>query len=156
MAVKGLNYFSSLIRCVVLCVRARVCAYVHAYVRAHAHARVCLCMGRGVVVVVVAAAAAAVAQYWPTDDDASSRPLKEDRRALPFPCLPAPRDRWRDVLRFVPVGSVFSFSTPHIFREASHLRCCFARQSVCLVVSLLSGMSRAVHPQEISKVDVDH
>ena len=30
---------------------------------------------------------------------------------------------------------------------------CFARQSVC---SLHSGMSWAVHPQEFSKVDVDH
>ena len=33
---------------------------------------------------------------------------------------------------------------------------CFARQSLCSVVSLHSGMSRAVHPQEFSKVDVDH
>ena len=31
---------------------------------------------------------------------------------------------------------------------------CFARQSVCSVISLHSGMSRAVHPQEFSKVDV--
>ena len=30
---------------------------------------------------------------------------------------------------------------------------CFARQSIC---SLQSGMSRAVHPQEFSKVDVHH
>ena len=33
---------------------------------------------------------------------------------------------------------------------------CFARQSICSVISLHSGMSRAVHPQEFSKVDVDH
>ena len=33
---------------------------------------------------------------------------------------------------------------------------CFARQSTCSVVSLHSGMSRAVHPQEFSKVNVDH
>ena len=33
---------------------------------------------------------------------------------------------------------------------------CFARQSVCSVVSLHTGMSRAVHPQEFPKVDVDH
>ena len=33
---------------------------------------------------------------------------------------------------------------------------CFARQCICSVVSLHSGMSRAVHPQEFSKVDVDH
>ena len=34
--------------------------------------------------------------------------------------------------------------------------CCFARQSMCLVIFLHSGMSRAVHPQELPKVDVDH
>ena len=33
---------------------------------------------------------------------------------------------------------------------------CFSRQSVCSVISLHSGMSRAVHPQECLKVDVDH
>ena len=33
---------------------------------------------------------------------------------------------------------------------------CFARQSICSGVSLHSGISRAVHPQEFSKVDVDH
>ena len=32
----------------------------------------------------------------------------------------------------------------------------FACQSICSVVSLRSGMFRAVHPQEFSKVDVDH
>ena len=32
---------------------------------------------------------------------------------------------------------------------------CFARQSICSVVSLHSGMSRAERPQEFSKVDVD-
>ena len=32
----------------------------------------------------------------------------------------------------------------------------FARQSICSVVSLDSGMSRAEHPQEFSKVDFDH
>ena len=33
---------------------------------------------------------------------------------------------------------------------------CFSRQSVCSVLSLHSGMSRAVQPQEFAKVDVDH
>ena len=33
---------------------------------------------------------------------------------------------------------------------------CFSRQSVCSVISLHSGMSRAVHRQEFSEVDVDH
>ena len=32
----------------------------------------------------------------------------------------------------------------------------FPRQSICSVVSLQSGMSKAVQPQEFSKVDVDH
>ena len=33
---------------------------------------------------------------------------------------------------------------------------CFARQTICSVITLHSGMSRAVHTQEFSKVDVDH
>ena len=33
---------------------------------------------------------------------------------------------------------------------------CFARQPICSVISLHPGMSRAVHPQEFSKVDVCH
>ena len=45
----------------------------------------------------------------------------------------------------------FSSSEKQATREG-----CFARQSICSVVSLHSGMSRAVHPQEFSKVDVDH
>ena len=38
-----------------------------------------------------------------------------------FPRLSPPGDRWCDVLGFVPAGSVSSFSTLQIFREASHL-----------------------------------
>ena len=33
---------------------------------------------------------------------------------------------------------------------------CFVGQCICSVVSLHSSMSRTVHPQEFSKVDVDH
>ena len=33
---------------------------------------------------------------------------------------------------------------------------CFVRQSMCSVISHHYGMSRAVHPLESSKVDVDH
>ena len=33
---------------------------------------------------------------------------------------------------------------------------CFACLSICSVISLHSSMSRAVHPQEFLKVDVDH
>ena len=38
-----------------------------------------------------------------------------------FPRLSHPGDRWRDVLGFVPAGSVSSFSTLQIFREVSRL-----------------------------------
>ena len=33
---------------------------------------------------------------------------------------------------------------------------CFSRLSICSIISLHSGMSRAVHPQEFSKMDVGH
>ena len=33
---------------------------------------------------------------------------------------------------------------------------CFSSQAICSVASLHAGMSRAVHPQGILKVDVDH
>ena len=53
---------------------------------------------------------------WP------SRPFQEDlSRNIAFPHLFPPGDRWCDVLGFVPAGSVSSFSTLQIFREASHL-----------------------------------
>ena len=49
-------------------------------------------------------------------------------------------------------------SSQHFRSFEKHAICegCFARQSVCSVISLHSGMSRVVHPQELSKVDVDH
>ena len=53
------------------------------------------------------------------------------RLALPFQCLSPPRDRWCDVLGFVPTGSVSSFSTLQIFQEASHL-CGLLCPPVCL------------------------
>ena len=66
-----------------------------------------------------------------------------------------PGDRWCDVLGFVSAGSVSSFSTLQIFREASYLWGLLC-QPVCSVISIHSGMSRAVHPQGFSRVDVDH
>ena len=45
------------------------------------------------------------------------------------------------------------------FRSSEKQATCggfFAHQSVCSVISFHSGTSRAVHPQEFSKVDVDH
>ena len=57
----------------------------------------------------------------------------------------------------MPAGNVSSSSTLQIFREAGHLWWLLCRQSLCSVISLHSGMSRAVqlHPQELLKVDVD-
>ena len=44
---------------------------------------------------------------------------------------------------------------PQVVSQASQ-HCRSSRRSFCSVVSLNSGMSRLVHPQEFSKVDVDH
>ena len=112
-------------------------------------------------------------------------------KCFPFPRLSPPGDWWRDVLIFVPAGSVSSSSTLEIFCYTNHLRWlhgppvyllghfpslrhiqapqhlrssvtqtiwdgCMAHQSICLVVSLHSGMSRAAHPQRFSKVDAKH
>ena len=83
---------------------------------------------------------------------ALSRPFREDRLALIlFARLSPPGDRWCDVLGFVPAGSVSSFSTLQIFREASHLYGCFSGQSVCSVISLHSGkMATNQHAESIS------
>ena len=69
---------------------------------------------------------------------------------FPFLCLSSPGYRWCDVPGLVPAGSVSSSSTLQIFRDG-----CFARQSICSVISFDSGMSRTVHPQDFSKVDVE-
>ena len=53
---------------------------------------------------------------------------------------------------------VLSQASQHLRSSEKQANCesCFAHQSICSVISLHSGMSRAVHPQESSKVDVDH
>ena len=61
-------------------------------------------------------------------------------------------DLWCDVFGFVPTSS----STFQILWEASHLWGFHNRQCICSVISLHSGMFRAVHPQEFLKVDVVH
>ena len=86
---------------------------------------------------------------------AISRPFKEDRLALPLPRLSPPGDRWCDVLGSVPAVSVSSFSTLPIFREVNHVWGSLFPPVYLLGHFLHSGMSRAVNPQEISKVDVD-
>ena len=68
-----------------------------------------------------------------------------------------PGDRWCDVLSFVPAG-ILKLLSQHFRSSEKQATCegCLAPQSICSVVSLHSGMSRAVHPQEFTKVDVDH
>ena len=72
-----------------------------------------------------------------------------------FPRLSAPGDRWCAVLGFVPAVSVSSSSTLQIFREESHLRGLLC-PPIFSDISLHSGIYRAVHQQEVWKVDVDH
>ena len=68
-----------------------------------------------------------------------------------------PLCKWRcDILRFMPACSVSSSSTLRPSKTQATFDGCFARQSICSVISLHSGMCRAVHPQEVLKVDVDH
>ena len=85
-------------------------------------------------------------------------PFNEDCRALLFPThfWDSSGDRWCGVLGFVPAGSASSSSTIQIFRDASHLRWLLCAPVSLLGYFLYSGMSRAAHPQELSKVDVDH
>ena len=70
--------------------------------------------------------------------------------------LSPPGDQWSDVLFCVP--AVMS-QTPQHFRSSETPATCggyLARQSSYSVISLDSGMSSTVHPQESSKVDVEH
>ena len=75
--------------------------------------------------------------------------------SLVLSCLSPPSDRCVMSLALCP--QVVSQAPQH-FRSEKLATCegCFARQSICSVVSLPSGMSSAVHPQEFRKVDVDH
>ena len=56
------------------------------------------------------------------------------------------------------LSQVLPQASQHFKSSETEATCCgrFARQSVCSVISLHSGMSRAVHPQEFSKVDVEY
>ena len=53
---------------------------------------------------------------------------------------------------------VVSQASQHFIFSEKQATCegCFARQSICSPISLRCGMSRAVHSQELSKVDVNH
>ena len=61
------------------------------------------------------------------------------------------------VMSLVLCPQVVSQASQHLRSSEKQATCegCFASQSICSVVSLHSGMSRAVHPQEFWKVDVD-
>ena len=64
------------------------------------------------------------------------------------------------------IESVISLAVcPHVVTQTQHLRSsqmqascegCFSCQAICLVISLHSGMSMALHPQEFSGVDVEY
>ena len=87
---------------------------------------------------------------------ALSRPFKEDRLALP---LSTPLFQTIDGVMFLALClQVVSQASQRFKSSEMQATCegCFARQSICSVVSLRSGVSRTVHPVEFSKVDVDH
>ena len=87
-----------------------------------------------------------------------TRPFKEDRRALLFHSYASLLQAIEDVMLYFVCPQAVSQAPQHFRSSEKQATCegCFARQSVCSVVYLHSGMSRAVHPQEILKVDVDH
>ena len=86
---------------------------------------------------------------------ALSRPFRKDRLALPLSQLSPPGDHWRDAFDFVPTGSVSSSSALQVFREASHLWG-WLDPPVYLLSHSPSLHVQVVHPQEFSKMDVDH
>ena len=53
---------------------------------------------------------------------------------------------------------VVSQASQHFISSEKQANCegCFARQSICSVISLRSSMPKAVYPQKLSKADVDH
>ena len=81
-----------------------------------------------------------------------------------FLSLSSPSERWRDVFGFVPAGCVSSSLKLQIFRNTSHYcDSCFAGQRFYSVISLDSDMSRTdsdmsrtPHPQDSSKMVVEH
>ena len=75
-----------------------------------------------------------------------------------FPRLAPPGGRWCDVLGFVPAGVS---QAPQHFRSSETQATCegsFARQCICSVISPPSDnvQGSTLHPQEFSKVNVDH
>ena len=105
------------------------------------------------------------------DDGALSRPFKENRLTDDGP-LSSFQGRSSSASSFhaslrLAIDSVMSLALSpqvvsqapqHITSSEKQATCegCFAYQCICSVISFHSGMSRAVHPKEFSKVDVDH
>ena len=89
---------------------------------------------------------------------ALSRPLKEDRWALPLSTpLSPPGDRWCGVLGIVQLQVLSQM--PQHFRSSETQATCdgwFSCQSIFSVISFDSGRSRTAHPQDSSKADVEH
>ena len=85
-----------------------------------------------------------------------SRPYKEARLviSLYIPLLQA----IDGVMSLALCPQVMS-QAPQYFRSSEKQAACegcFVRQCISSVISLHAGMCRAVHPQEFSKVDIDH
>ena len=93
------------------------------------------------------------------DDGPVYSPFKEDRRAL---SLPAPNSSRRSTVwcPWLLCPQVVSQAPQHFRSSETQVTCagCFVPQSVCLVISLHPGLSRAVGytQRSFSKVDVDH
>ena len=62
------------------------------------------------------------------------------------------------VMSLASCPQVVSQTAQHFRSSRMQAACegCFACQSICSVISVHCGMSRAVHPQEFSKMEVDH
>ena len=63
-----------------------------------------------------------------------------------------------DVVFLASCPQVVGQASQHFISSDKQAICegCFARHSIFSVISIHSGMPRAVHPQEFSKVDVSH
>ena len=79
-----------------------------------------------------------------------SRPFKEDRLALSLPSLSPPGDRWCDALGFVHLKHLNTPGTPRI--DPLGRVALSAGVLICSVISLQSGVSRAVHPKEYNTI----
>ena len=88
-------------------------------------------------------------------DDGSLSSFQERLSStLSFHTLSPPDDWLRDVLGFVLL--VVSQAPQHFQCSEAQAMCRLLCSPVCLLISLHSGMYRAVHPHAISKLDIKH